>query len=53
VEDYRDDAERQDAYERASRVHKLLQSVTPAEDDSPIPPTSLLREFIGGSAYQY
>jgi len=27
--------------------------VTPVEDDSPIPPTSLIREFIGGSAYEY
>ncbi|UCC63944.1 MAG: response regulator SirA [Anaerolineae bacterium] len=53
VGDYRDDAERQDAFERAGRVYRLLQSVTPVEDDSPIPPTSLLREFIGGSAYQY
>jgi len=53
VEDYRDDPERQDAFERASRVYELLQAVTPVEDDSAIPPTSLLREFIGGSAYKY
>jgi uridine kinase len=53
VEDYRDDPERQDAYERASRVHKLLQSVTPVEDESVVQPTSLLREFIGGSTYEY
>jgi uridine kinase len=53
VQDYQDDPERQDAYERASRVYKLLQAVTPVEDDSVIPPTSLLREFIGGSAYEY
>lgn len=53
VEDYHDDVERQDAFERASRVYELLKSVTPVEDDSPIPPTSLLREFIGGSAYEY
>ena len=53
VEDYQDDPERQDAYERASRVHKLLQAVMPIKDDSIISPTSLLREFIGGSAYEY
>lgn len=53
VKDYQDDAERQDAFQRASRVYELLKSVTPVEDDSPIPPTSLLREFIGGSAYEY
>lgn len=53
VQDYRDDAERQDAFHRASRVYELLKSVTPVEDDSAISPTSLLREFIGGSAYKY
>jgi uridine kinase len=53
VEDYRDDPNRQDAWMRAQRVYELLETVTPVEDDSPIPPTSLLREFIGGSAYQY
>ena len=53
AEDYKDDPERRDAFQRASRVYKLLKSVTPVEDDSPIPSTSLLREFIGGSAYEY
>jgi uridine kinase len=53
AEDYKDDPERRDAFERASRVYKLLQAVRPVEDDSPVPPTSLLREFIGGSAYEY
>jgi len=44
---------------RAERVHHLLKSVTPVEDDgrptgvSAIPPDSLLREFIGGSCYEY
>jgi hypothetical protein len=41
-----------DAYLRAERVHRLLQSVIPVEDDSQIPPTSHIREFIGGSAYE-
>jgi len=53
VEDYRDDPERLDAFQRASRVYQLLKSVTPVQDDSPIPLTSVLREFIGGSAYEY
>jgi uridine kinase len=53
VADYRDDPNRQDAWMRAHRVYGLLQSVTPVADDSAIPPTSLLREFIGGSAYEY
>jgi len=50
---YRDDALREDAYRRAARVCRLLQSVTPVEDESAIPPDSLLREFIGGSCYTY
>jgi len=53
AERYRDDPQRQDAYNRANRVYGLLQRVTPVEDDSPIPPDSLLREFIGGSVYKY
>jgi uridine kinase len=53
VEDYREDVHRQDAYNRANRVYEMLKLVTPVEDDSAIPPTSLLREFIGGSAYDY
>ena len=47
------DAIRQDAYERAARVHKLLQSITPVTDDSVIPGDSVIREFIGGSTLKY
>lgn len=50
---YQNDPLREDAYERAHRVHALLQAVTPVEDDSPVPPDSVLREFIGGSIYKY
>ena len=50
---YADDPNRQDAWNRATRVYELLQSVFPMQDDSAIPPTSLLREFIGGSAFKY
>lgn len=50
---YADDPNRQDAWNRATRVYELLKSVFPMQDDSAIPPTSLLREFIGGSAYRY
>jgi len=53
VEQYQDDSLREDALARAERVYPLLKSVTPVEDDSPIPPDSLLREFIGGSCYEY
>jgi len=53
VELYRDDPQKQDAFLRARRVYQLLNAVTPVEDDSAIPPDSLLREFIGGSCYEY
>ncbi|MBN1317077.1 MAG: hypothetical protein JXA42_16465 [Anaerolineales bacterium] len=53
VDEYRDDPNRQDAWLRASRVYDLLKTVAPEEDDSAIPPTSHLREFIGGSSYSY
>jgi uridine kinase len=53
AEQYQDDPLRQDASMRAERVYRLLKAVTPVEDDSAIPPDSLLREFIGGSCYEY
>jgi uridine kinase len=48
VEKYRDDPLRQDAFERASRLHKLLSAITAVEDESIIPKDSVIREFIGG-----
>jgi uridine kinase len=53
VDLYKDDPLREDAFTRAERVYNLLKAVTPVEDDSAIPPDSLLREFIGGSCYKY
>ncbi len=53
VDKYQDDPLRQDAYVRADRVHGMLNGVTAVADASPIPPDSLLREFIGGSCYEY
>lgn len=52
-QDYRDDPLRKDAYERASRLRNLLQAIVPVSDDSPVPPDSVLREFIGGSSLTY
>jgi uridine kinase len=52
-EEYRDDPLRIDAFIRAKRVHRLLESVAAVEDESAVPPESLLREFIGGSSYEY
>ena len=48
---YKDDPNRMDAYLRAERVHDLLQAIIPVDDDTDIPTTSHVREFIGGSAY--
>jgi len=50
---YTGDPLRQDAYDRAVRVRNLLQSVLPHSDDSVVPSDSVIREFIGGSAYSY
>jgi uridine kinase len=53
TEDYKDDPLRVDAYVRASRVYKLMQSLVPIKDDSVVPENSVIREFIGGSIYEY
>ncbi len=45
--------EREDAAERARRVLALFGAVPTVTDESVIPEKSLLREFIGGSAYTY
>jgi uridine kinase len=55
AKDYQDDPLRLDAYTRAERIHQLLQMIAPItdQDEVAIPPTSHLREFIGGSKYEY
>jgi len=53
AEKYKDEPLREDAYNRAERVHKVLQQVVGVEDDSVVPGDSVLREFIGGSIYDY
>jgi uridine kinase len=50
---YADDPLRSDAHERASRIYKLMQFLEPIEDDSIVPENSVIREFIGGSIYEY
>jgi uridine kinase len=51
VQKYKDDPLHTDAYLRAERIYRLLQITLPVENETSIPKTSLLREFIGGSAY--
>lgn len=52
VERYQGDPLRQDAFERASRIRKLFETVTPVNDDSIIPKDSVIREFIGGLEFE-
>jgi len=46
--EYQEDPLRQDAYNRASRVHALLETILPTTDETVVPGDSVLREFIGG-----
>jgi uridine kinase len=48
---WREDDRRLDGYIRARRIQDLLASIADVPDDSAVPATSLLKEFIGGSAY--
>ncbi len=45
--------EHQDALDRAMRLQSLFSQIPAVRDESIVPPRSLLREFIGGSAYDY
>jgi uridine kinase len=53
VSEYKDDPLRRDASKRANRVYQLLSKINPVGDDSSVPADSVLREFIGGSCYEY
>jgi uridine kinase len=44
---------RGDALARAERIHTLFSQIPDWQDESIVPPGSLLREFIGGSSYDY
>jgi uridine kinase len=48
-----DDLLRQYAFERASRVHALMEQLVSVPDDSIVPENSVIREFIGGGIYKY
>ena len=50
---YKEQPKRYDAFIRARRVYDLLNSITALDDDSTIPHNSLMREYIGGSSYEY
>ena len=50
---YEGDPLKTDAYKRAKRINKVLSYVKPVDDESPIPPDSVMREFLGGSSLKY
>jgi uridine kinase len=50
---YRGDPLRTDAYERADRVARMLDWISPVDQDHLIPSDSVIREFIGGSTLKY
>ncbi len=43
----------QEEYSEAKRIFTFLEYFTPIEDESLVPTNSLLREFIGGSIFDY
>lgn len=51
LEKWRGNSKRLDGYIRARRIHDLLASLEEVDDDVIVPESSLLREFIGGGAY--
>lgn len=53
VEAYRNDPLRQDGFTRARRTLDVLQEIVPIEDETIVPLDSVIREFIGGSSYDY
>jgi uridine kinase len=53
VEKYKNDPLRLDACTRAERISNLLATIDPITEEQVVPPDSVLREFIGGSCYQY
>jgi uridine kinase len=50
---FKDDPLRQDAFQRADRVARMLASIHPVGDEGFIPTDSVIREFIGGSSLEY
>jgi len=53
IEEFKNDPERADALARAQRVIEMFNEFPEWSDESLVPGTSLLREFIGGSSYSY
>jgi uridine kinase len=53
IKELRGNPDRADALARAERIHNLFSQIPDWKDESIVPSASLLREFIGGSSYDY
>jgi uridine kinase len=53
LQEFKEDADSADAYDRALRIHQIFEQVPPWTEEQVVPRDSLLREFIGGSVYEY
>jgi uridine kinase len=53
LREFKEDADSADAYDRALRIHQIFEQVPAWTEEQVVPPDSLLREFIGGSMYEY
>jgi uridine kinase len=53
IEEFKGNREREDAYERAVRVSEIFDQIPAWNDETVVAPRALLREFIGGSEYEY
>lgn len=50
---FKNDPLHQDAYKRIARILLWMNAVQPVDDESAIPQDSVIREFIGGSIFNY
>ncbi len=53
VKMFKDNPLKEDAFIRAERTYNMLKGIRPMEDNSAVPTDSVLREFIGGSEFEY
>jgi uridine kinase len=53
LQEFKEDSDSADAYDRAIRIHQLFEQVPAWAEEKIVPSDSLLREFIGGSKYEY
>jgi len=53
LREFKEDSNSADAYDRALRIHQVFEQLPAWTEEQIVPRDSLLREFIGGSAYEY